>query len=186
MSENWWKHIEGYKQAGDVLLSASNVLGDGRKQYELVHPTLFVYHNYVEVQLKEILVNTRDFLGRHQRFPRTHNIERLWEMCEDVLREVDRQLDPGFTASDGYKEIEDVYDALRANLKAFSDWDPTSQASRFPVDPNGVPILSRLETIDFTALRELIGGVYEKLSGIATGSYTILGMKYEGLASEQQ
>jgi len=131
-AENWWEYIWGYKKAGDSLLSSSNVLGSGRKEYEMVYPMIFLYRHYIELQLKEIILNAREFLDINVKFPAAHNIEQLWGMCRELLQKMDKILDPRFTASNGYREISNRYNALEADLKIFWELDPNSESSDIP------------------------------------------------------
>jgi len=183
-AENWWQYIEGYKKAGDFLLSSSNVLGSGRKEYEIVYPMIFSYRHYIELQLKEIILNAREFLGINEKFPDDHSIEKIWGICGELLQKMDKILDPGFTASNGYGEILNAYNALKADLKIFWELDPNSESFRYPVDKHGNPTSIDFKDVDFNSLKETINRIYEQLSGISSGVYTILGEKYEGLDYE--
>lgn len=184
-AENWWEYIEGYKKAAYSLLASSNVLGSGRKEYEMVYPMIFSYRQYIELVLKEIILNAREFLNINEKFPDTHKIEELWKMCKELLQKMDKILDPRFTASNGYGEILNAYTALEADLKIFWKLDPNSESFRYPVDKRGHPIVVDLKVVDFKNLKELMGRIDEHLDGISSGVYTILGEKYEGLAYEQ-
>ena len=183
-AENWWEYRNGYKKAGDALLSSSNVLGIGRKEYELVYPMIFSYRHYIELQLKEIILNAREFLDINEKFPDVHNIEKLWAMCRELLHKMDEILDPQFTASDGYRAILKAYKALEADLKVFWEIDPNSESFRYPVDSRGNPIVADLEAVDFRTLKELVSRIDQELGGISSGVYTILGGKYEGMKQE--
>jgi len=180
-AENWWEYINGYKKAGDALLSSSNVLGNGRKEYELVYPMVFLYRHYIELQLKEIILNARNFLDINEKFPKGHDIKELWAMCMGLLREIDKVLDPQFTASDGYGDILNAYRALEADLKIFWEIDPDSESFRYPVDSRGNPIVANLEAVDFKTIKELIGRIDQELGGISSGIYTIQGEKYDAM-----
>lgn len=185
MAENWWEYIEGYKKAGDSLFSSSNVLGSGRKEYEIVYPMIFSYRHYIELQLKEIILNARAFLGINEKFPKYHSIEKIWGICGGLLKKMDEILDPGFTASDGYNEILRTYDDLETDLKIFWELDPDSESFRYPVDEHGNPTSIDFKDVDFNSLKDTINRIYEHLSGISSDVYTILGEKYNGLAYEQ-
>jgi len=185
-AENWWEYIEGYKKAGDFLLSSSNVLSSGRKEYEIVYPMIFSYRHYIELQLKEIILNAREFLGINEKFPDDHSIEKIWGICGELLQKMDEILDPGFTASNGYGEILNAYNALKADLKIFWELDPNSESFRYPVDKHGNPTSIDFKDVDFNSLKETINRIYEQLSGISSGVYTILGEKYDGMEYERQ
>ena len=185
-AENWWEYIEGYKKAGDSLLSSSNVLGSGRQEYEMLYPMIFLYRHYIELQLKEVILNAREFLDINATFPAAHNIERIWGICGELLQEMDKILDPGFTASNGYGEILNTYNALEADLKVFWELDPNSESFRYPVDKHGNPTSTDFKDVDFNTLKETINRIYQQLDGISSGVYSILGDKYDGMEYERQ
>jgi len=180
-AENWWEYINGYRKAGDALLSSSNVLGSGRKEYELIYPMVFSYRHYIELQLKEIILNAREFLDVNEEFPKGHYLEELWAMCRELLQKMDKTLDPRFTASDGYKDILNAYKDLESDLKIFWEIDPNSEYFRYPVDGKGKPIVAALQSVDFKNLEKLIGRIDQELGGIASGVYTILSEKYDSM-----
>lgn len=181
MSQNWVMYTAGYKEAGDLLLQ--NVLGGGR-QNTLVYPIIFLYRHYIELMLKEIILNGWAYLGIAGKFPDKHNIDILWGICKDILQKMDKAVDPEFTKSKGYKETLGVYHALEADLKVFSEWDPNSQAFRYPIDKKGNPMVIDLKSINFKKLLELTGRISYELDGLSVGVYDILSQKEEMLSYE--
>ena len=93
-SQNWWQYTMGYKEAGDLLLQ--NTSGGGR-QHVLVFPIIFMYRHYIELQLKEIILNNWAYLDISEDFPTYHNIEKLWAICRDTLQKMDKAVDSEFT-----------------------------------------------------------------------------------------
>ncbi len=91
-AENWWEYIEGYKKAGDFLLSSPNVLGSGRKEYEIVYPMIFSYRHYIELQLKEIILNAREFLGINENFQMTTVLKKYEEYAGNFYRKWTKSL----------------------------------------------------------------------------------------------
>lgn len=136
--QNWWEYTMGYKEAGDLLLQ--NALENGR-QHVLVFPIIFLYRHYIELMLKEIIMNNRAFLGISEDFPSYHNIDRLWEICRENFQKVDEAIDPQFTKIEEYQKIVEAYDALEIDLRKFTQLDPTSESFRYPVDKRGRPIV---------------------------------------------
>lgn len=169
--QNWWKYTMGYKEAGDLLLE--NALHGG-KQHVLLYPIVFLHRHYIELQLKEIILNNWAYLGTAEHFPSHHNIEDLWEICRDNFRKIDEVIDPQFTKTEKYKRITDIYDALEADVKRFAEWDPDSVSFRYPIDKRGNPILVDKDTINLKELGELINRISGELDGISVGAYEIL------------
>jgi len=177
--ENWWHYIGGYKEAGDLLLKIAQ--GGGRQNI-LIYPIVFAYRQYIELQLKEILVNNRRYLDIHEDFPRSHNIDKLWEILREDLQKIDKDTDPGFIETEGYQEILKEYDVLKADLKRFAAWDPDSTYFRFPVDSRGFPIVVDLKDISFEELSGLIKRISKTLDAISAGAYEFLRQKEDMLS----
>jgi len=182
---NWSHYTIEYKEAGDLLLA--NAVKTKRRNF-MVFPTIFLYRHYIELILKEIILNDREYLGISHPFPRSHNIYELWKMCRDYMQQTDKLVDPRFAESERYKkEIIPMYDALEADLNKFAEIDPDSQYFRYPVDGKGNPIAvdnKRLSEL-LHELPELVVRIAYNLDGISTGSYQILQDKYEALAQQK-
>lgn len=160
---NWDIHITGYKEAGDLLLQ--NCLEGGR-QHVLVYPILFLYRHYIELQLKEIVINGRLYLEERRRFPRGHNINMLWEECRRVVQEIDASVEP-IPSEDSNA----VYNSLGNDISVLGRLDPNSTTFRYPTDANGNPITADFPGIHLRQLPELIERIDYNLRGIATGVY---------------
>jgi len=192
---NWSNHTIEYEEAADLLLD--NMIRTQRQN--LVFPTIFLYRHYIELMLKEIVLNnwtylhlsgkgSKDLNGQklvHRRFPSGHDIYKLWKMCREALQETDKLVDSQFAESQEYiKEIIQTYDALEADLNKFAKIDPDSEHFRYPVDTEGKPIVidKRLLTELLGELPELVKRISYNLNGISVGIYTILQNKYDALA----
>lgn len=177
MPHNWVLYTGGYKEAGDLLLQHALRAG---KQHILVYPIIFLYRHYIELQLKEIIMNNRSYLGKSEVFPKYHNIDRLWEICKQDLMEIDKPLVEQLSQK-RYEEIMGQYDALGKDLSQFSQWDPDSQHFRYPIDTKGNPIVLDLHSINFKELEELMHRISGLLDGIGLGAYEYLAAKREML-----
>lgn len=178
-----WSWIEGeYQEAINLILD--NMIKTRRRNF-MVFPVIFLYRHYIELTLKEIILNNWEYLEISLPFPRGHDIYRLWNICRDCLKETDKSVDPGFAKSRDYVEqIMGAYDALEADLRKFAEIDPDSQHFRYPVDSQGNPIVvdEKLLLELLRELPELVKRISDNLDGISTGIYTILQEKYDGLA----
>ena len=181
---NWSNYTIEYEEAVNLLLD--NMTKTGRQN--LVFPTIFLYRHYIELILKEIILNNWAYLEISKPFPSGHDIYKLWSICRGCLKEMDRSVDPGFAESREYVEqIIRAYDALETDLSKFAEIDPDSERFRYPVDSQG-----NLKEVDEKLLIELLHELPElvkrisyNLNGISTGIYTILQDKYEGLAHQE-
>jgi len=180
---NWGDYTIEYQEAVSVLLNDKTW-----KREFTVFPIVFLYRHYIELKLKEIILNNWEFLERIKPFPKGHDIYKLWKICRECLEETDKLIDPGFTQSREYvKQIIGAYNALEADLIKFAEIDPDSQHFRYPVDSQGNPIL--VDNKLLSKLRSELPGLVKRISynldGISTGIYTILQDKYEHLAQQK-
>jgi len=180
---NWGKYAIDYHEAVNVLLDDKTW-----KRDFTVFPVIFLFRHYIELRLKEIILNNWEFLERVKPFPKGHDIYKLWNICRDCMKETDKIVDSGFAQSRDYVEqIIGAYDDLEADLNKFAEIDPDSQYFRYPVDVQGNPLaidnklLAKLQR----ELPELVKRISYNLDGISTGICTILQDKYDGLAQQK-
>ena len=69
-------YATGYKEAGDRLVEF--VLLNSRDQDFLIYPIVFLYRQYVELRLKEIIKEGLILLEEGNAFPKHHKIWELW------------------------------------------------------------------------------------------------------------
>jgi hypothetical protein len=147
----WTLYATGYKDAADVLVQRIQERSSG--QDTQVYPILFLYRQYLELQLKELIQMARLLLGQEPGFPKDHHIGRLWAICFLLLKEVSPD-----DSLDQLKEVGRLIDE-------FATTDPTSQAFRYPEDRQGQPSLPGLTVINLRNVREVIGKIAIMLSG---------------------
>src|SRR4051812_21456846 len=98
-AEDWWNnaclnyawngwHIYalGYKEAADTLVSHVN--DRGRNQDTLVYPIVFLYRQYLELALKDLIREGRSLEDIAEPFPRSHRIDELWRVCKSLLQRI--------------------------------------------------------------------------------------------------
>jgi len=177
---NLGKYAIDYQEAVNVLLDDKTW-----KRDFTVFPIIFLYRHYIELKLKETILDSWEFLKISKPFPGEHDIYKLWTICRNCMIEIDKQVDPGFAQSREYiEQITGTYDALQADINRFAEIDPDSQHFRYPVDKYGNPItidnklLAKLQR----ELPELVKRISYNLDGISAGIYAILQDKYDGLS----
>jgi hypothetical protein len=90
-----------------------------RKDYDsLVFPIVFVYRQYLELRLKQLIRDSKRLLDDTSGFPTTHKIAELWKICRPLLDQVD--LDVG----------DQVLDTIEERITEFADVDEDSYAFR--------------------------------------------------------
>ena len=172
--KNWSNYTIEYEEAANLLLD--NMI-KARKRNFMVFPTIFLYRHYIELILKEIILNNWEYLEISRPFPKGHDIYELWDKCRKALQKTDKLIDPQFAESQEYiKQIMQAYNALETDLKKFAEIDPDSEHFRYPVDSHGNPMVvdERLLIKLLHELPDLVQRISYNLDGISTGIYTIL------------
>jgi hypothetical protein len=173
-NQDWELYINGFKKAGDLLVEHGIVHGE---QHILVYPAIFLYRQYIELQLKEIIQNGNRILGVCTHSPllfptgsRGHKIDALWRECRIILEKIDEDEYQRLGKDEQHKYKNDI-DTLQTNINEFSLLDPDSQASRYPIGKNGNPstLDAKLRTINFKSLRDLVEKISSLLDGMSVG-----------------
>ena len=130
--DNWETYCGGYKKAADVLVEY--VIEKREHLDELIYPIVFLYRQYIELQLKSIINETNRMPRQKKSIPIHHDIVQLWDetssMCKKLL--------PNIKIKPGAKKI----------IKEFMKIDPKSDAFRYPTGKNGGQSITGLEHIN--------------------------------------
>ncbi len=156
----------GYKRAGDRLVEF--VLTNARDQDILVYPIVFLYRQYVELRLKEIIKEGRILLDEGRDFPMHHKIWDLWCTAKEL----------SVKAFENENE-QPTFDYAEHVIKEFSQIDPDSFAFRYPATKQGDKTLEGVTHINIRRLAEHIEGLSKDLEGISTGISVYRGWQQE-------
>ncbi len=147
LGDDWELYVNGYKQAADVLVE--HVIQIRSDQDTLVFPIVFLYRQYLELRLKQLIRDGCQLFDQPASFPKRHELGRLWAECRPILS----KLESPVPASD--------LEAVDEAIAQFCAVDPISQAFRYPTDKEGQPSLpANLRYINLRNLAE----VMEKIS----------------------
>jgi hypothetical protein len=179
---NWIRLTVEYQEAVNLLVDH---MVKTKKRNFLVFPTIFLFRHYIELSLKEIIINNWEYLDISKPFPSGHSIDYLWKICRECLDKVDADIDPGIISSEERKK---QLDDLEADLKKFSEIDPDSEHFRYPVDKKGnaIEINEKLLIEVLRELPEMTQRISENLDGIGSGIQAILQDKYDALAQQER
>lgn len=178
---NWVLYAAGYKRAGDLLVEHGITHGE---QHILVYPTVFLYRQYIELRLKEIIRNAYWLLGIPQHFPPgfpiSHKVDELWTECRSILEKIDEDEYQRLGENERNK-YKSTLGTLQEDINKFSELDPDSQVSRYPTDKRGNPsiLALNLSSINFRTLKELVERISYWLDGISVGISEYLNAKHE-------
>ena len=161
-----WSHdplhlyVRGYKRAGDLLVEI--VLNSNRDQDILIYPIAFLYRQYIELLLKEIIIAGRKFLKesvKESDKPLTdHKIDILWDKAKKISMKI-------------FKDEDDPLNFERSEniLMDFSRIDSGSFSFRYPKTKKGKKTLEGLTHINIRRLAEHIEALSIDLENISDG-----------------
>jgi hypothetical protein len=184
-AENWTEYTTAYKNAADILLDK---LQKRERPFHTQFAIIFLFRHYIELMLKEIILNNREVVDEKYSFPEGHDIYKLWKDCRKLLEAADKLTDQTFTQTQNYHdEVISAYNLLEEGLNKFAKIDPDSERFRYPVDKHGQPrkIDNNLLSELLKELPKLMQQISDTLEAISLGAYQILQDKYEGLEEER-
>ena len=159
---NWSHHsmrlyIEGYRVAADELVHG---LAQNRAELDiLVYPICFLYRQYIELQLKLIIRESRILLEDGSSFPQNHQIKDLWDITNDLRSRIIREHDESIK---NYITQSDVAEVGKL-ISDFVEFDPKSLSFRYPLDKHGENSLEGIRHINISNLHGQMKWLKKKL-----------------------
>lgn len=150
-------YILGYKTAADLI--AQKVIETDRDQDSLIYPIAFLYRQYIELQLKDIINESRILLSEGYGFPEHHKIKALWELASQLMRKIIATVDESageYITSEDFAFIETM-------VSEFVEVDPGSMAFRYPKNKLGYSSLEEIRHINIRNLAEQITELSKRL-----------------------
>jgi len=156
----------GYKQAADFLVE--RVIQERRYQDTLVYPIAFLYRQYLELRLKQLIRIGSVLLEIPLKEGNLHHgIDKLWKQCRNILEKIHPD------------ENSDEFDDIEKYIAEFARVDPLSTAFRYPADKEGNPSLEGLTHINLRNLSEAMEKNAILLDGAALEIDVLLQDKHE-------
>lgn len=150
-------YIEGYREAADKLVH--DVVKSGTNQDILVFPISFLYRQYIELQLKHIIRESRIFLYEEASFPEHHKINGLWDTANSLMAKIIKDHD---STIKNYITIADVQ-TIKVIITEFVKVDPDSLSFRYPNDKKGNANIEDIRHINLRKLHDQMAILKEKL-----------------------
>ena len=164
-SSGWSLYASGYKEAADALVT--KVEEHSTNQDTFVYPVLFLYRQYLELQLKMMVRTLQHLQDIGRDFPKGHRLDLLWTEADKLLRQA-------FPDESTIELVE-----TGRLIREFANVDPLSTAFRYPVDRDGSPSLPGIKYINLRNVREVMAKVAMLLDGAHTIAYEHLQYKLE-------
>jgi hypothetical protein len=148
-----FRYVSGYKEAGDRLVRS--LMEDSRHLDLVVYPTVFLYRQYLELRLKQLIREGSYLLEKPFALRKQHRLDTLWYECKSLLK----QIEPKVTD----QEIA----GLEACIIEFHTIDPFSMAFRYHVDTKDNPSLpSDLRYINIPNLAKVMAKINSFLDAV--------------------
>lgn len=165
LPDQWDIYADGYKRAADLLVKYVRSARSG--QDALVFPIVFLYRQYIELRLKELIIHGNHLLNIPDEFPKHHKIDQFWRQGRKIME----KMWPNGPAGD--------LDAVEECIQQFSQKDPSSMAFRYPTDKAGNQSLPGLKHINLRNLAEVVDRIASLLDGVSMGISEYLDCKGE-------
>jgi len=160
----WDAYADGYLEAVKCLIKAVK-----RNEFStdtFGYPIFFLFHQYLELRMKEIIRSGRIFSGDNSQFQKGHDLTQLWGECRKILKDLD-----------GWKDYNELDDETRQNYLTLDHFirkmnqDPQGQSFRYPVDRKGNNLLDghTIRALNVKNLATVVEWVSMELDGISTG-----------------
>lgn len=161
----WTLYASGYGEAADLLVRHIEEHGAGQDM--LVYPILFLYRQYLELEIKDLIRQGRRLQDIPGGFPKHHDIAGLWRTCHQLLSEI--------APDDSVEELKQI-DRL---IEEFAAVDPSSMAFRYPEDKKGNDSLPGITHINLRNVREVMTAISNLLTGASCQIDEYLSIKSE-------
>jgi hypothetical protein len=157
--DRWSVYANGYKDAADIVVDRINETQ--RHQDFLVYPVMYLYRQYLELMIKNLIRHAWMLLDEQEHDPLdSHDIKRYWTMCCKLLDRV--------SPDDSTTELRHI----GRLIEEFCMHDPSSFAFRYPVSKPDKqsgkrrPNLTALKQVNLRNVQE----VMRKIDGLLAGA----------------
>ena len=157
-------YATGYRTAADLIVqnAATDPTTLSSHASYLVFPVVFLYRQYLELRLKEIIIiGSRLYGKKPMGYPKHHKIAELWSHARPYLERVNPR---------------DPLDAVENCIEEFSSLDPDGSAFRYPMRLSGESTIPQDWIV--INLRHL-GEIMTKLGNLLDDSSEALFIRWE-------
>jgi len=149
-------YIHGYKAGGDVLLQHAIASKSPEQLDTLIFPILFMYRQFIELELKWIFLVFSDSDRSEKRTfinDSSHDLIKLWQKAKNILL---KDATP--------REREDI-NIVEDYIKQFHEIDKSSFSFRYPITKDLDQILNTQHRINLSNLLQRMNELYQFFRG---------------------
>jgi len=129
-----------YKDGAENLI---NAVFENRSALDiLIYPIVFLYRQYLELIIKDLISTARQLEEKGDSFPYTHNLKDLWAEAEELIESHYKDKSP--------KQLKYVQNCI----DDFHKYDPESFAFRYLKDKKGNYCLEQLKYMNLLTFHE--------------------------------
>ena len=156
---------DGYKEGAEALARATSN-GDATLDLAIL-PIVFLYRQYLELKLKELIDTGRRLESEGEGYPPTHDLLKLWNEAQRLLKAHYGNAAPS--------ELNNV----RPCINELALHDPESFAFRYPTDKRGNATLRGIVHINLRHLYETMERISDLLDCLASDLAERLSYMYQ-------
>jgi hypothetical protein len=149
----WGLYADGYRRAAELLIEHCETFYE---KNTLVYPIVFLYRQYIELRLKDIVRESKQVVEKPSPPLQHHKLDALWPVCRSIIQERDLPV-----------STEDL-SRIESCIKQFREFDPTSEAFRYPeTKQGGLSLPPHLEKISLRGLADAMKSLAGSLENIS-------------------
>ncbi len=153
-------YIEGYKTGADTLVEKAITSGNISILDTLVYPALFLYRQFIELQLKQIILlhSKKSYAEKKDVFKRVgHNLQLAWNEIQPLIETL--------------LEADNSIDEIKELILEFHRFDESSFNFRYPIKKKDLNVVINVsERIDLQVIKNQM----DKIDGFFCGVTAML------------
>lgn len=159
-NQQFFGYIEGYKTAADALVEKAIQSKQISILDTFAYPSLFLYRQFIELQLKEIyLLYSDDDSAEKAKFLRkaSHNLKKVWLKIKPIIE--------GCGLSES--EDDDILNEVESIIFEFDQFDKSSFTFRYPIKKDLTKVFVEEERVDLSVVKNKMNELYDFLYGVS-------------------
>lgn len=147
-------YSEGYKKTCSILFEHC-LDSDNKDNNILIYPLIFNSRQLVELKIKETLRIGYLSINSKKKFPKTHDLEKLFQKLKDDILSTEEYID------------KDVLNDLERLINEFHNFDCRSTSYRYPIDPiRNTKEDYKYNTIDIKNFKIVLNNIIDIFDGM--------------------
>lgn len=173
----WNGYSVGYLESTKKLIEVA-IRGEFR--YDTFgYPIFYLFYHYLELRMKEIIMNGKRLVDENTSYPNIHNLNQLWDECKKIMKIIEKWEKYSDLPTDMKKD----YQTMDHFIKEIAA-DDNAQSFRYPVDKKGNELLSdeSIRVFNISTFSVVVDWLSSMLEGMSTGIDEGLSAKWESEA----